>query len=93
MVSLPEEKLQLQGVGDTFVQLFRLDATGLIAVAYTLRGGRMDRGSLDVLLIAEHQRACSLTLRIHRSKVMHKMEADCLPDLVRMAATLRIHLP
>ena len=32
-------------------------------------------------------------MRIHRSKIMHKMEADCLADLVRMAATLRIHAP
>jgi FixJ family two-component response regulator len=31
-----------------------------------------------------------VTLQIHRGKVMHKMEAQSLAELVRMAATLRI---
>jgi FixJ family two-component response regulator len=31
-----------------------------------------------------------VTLQIHRSKIMHKMEAESLADLVRMAAKLKI---
>jgi FixJ family two-component response regulator len=33
-----------------------------------------------------------ITLQIHRSKIMHKMEARSLADLVRMAATLEVPL-
>lgn len=29
-----------------------------------------------------------ITVKAHRGKVMHKMKADSLPDLVRMAARL-----
>jgi len=31
-----------------------------------------------------------ITVQIHRSKIMQKMKADSLPDLVRMAGTLKI---
>jgi FixJ family two-component response regulator len=31
-----------------------------------------------------------VTLQIHRGKIMRKMEAQSLPELVRMAGTLRI---
>jgi FixJ family two-component response regulator len=34
-----------------------------------------------------------VTLQIHRSKIMQKMEANSLADLVRMAARLKIQLP
>lgn len=34
-----------------------------------------------------------VTLQIHRSKIMQKMEAASLADLVRMAARLKIQLP
>jgi FixJ family two-component response regulator len=34
-----------------------------------------------------------ITLQIHRSKVMHKMQAGSLPDLVRMAGKLSVSLP
>ena len=33
-----------------------------------------------------------VTLQIHRGKIMHKMEAQSLAELVRMAGTLRIPL-
>jgi FixJ family two-component response regulator len=31
-----------------------------------------------------------VTLQIHRGKIMHKMEAQSLAELVRMAGTLKI---
>lgn len=34
-----------------------------------------------------------ITIRIHRGKIMRKMKADSLADLVRIAARLRIPLP
>jgi len=34
-----------------------------------------------------------ITLQIHRSKIMQKMEADSLAELVRMAAQLKVPLP
>ena len=34
-----------------------------------------------------------ITLQIHRSKIMQKMEADSLAELVRMAVQLRVPLP
>ena len=34
-----------------------------------------------------------ITIKAHRGKVMQKMQADSLPDLVRMAGTLRLSLP
>jgi len=33
-----------------------------------------------------------ITLQIHRSKIMHKMAAESLPELVRMAGTLNVPL-
>ena len=33
------------------------------------------------------------TVKVHRSRVMHKMRARSLPDLVRMAQRLSIHAP
>lgn len=34
-----------------------------------------------------------ITIRIHRGQIMRKMQADSLPELVRMAAKLHISLP
>ena len=34
-----------------------------------------------------------ITLQIHRRKVMQKMEADSLAELVRMAVQLKVPLP
>src|SRR5262249_13348528 len=33
------------------------------------------------------------TIKVHRARVMHKMQADSLPSLVRMAQSLRIAIP
>jgi FixJ family two-component response regulator len=37
--------------------------------------------------------ASEITIKAHRGKVMQKMEAGSLPDLVRMAALLELPLP
>ena len=34
-----------------------------------------------------------ITVKAHRGQVMRKMKADSLPDLVTMAARLRLRLP
>jgi FixJ family two-component response regulator len=47
-------------------------------------GGLLNKQAASVLGISE------ITLQIHRSQVMRKMEANSLADLVRMAITLRI---
>jgi FixJ family two-component response regulator len=47
-------------------------------------GGLLNRQAASVLSISE------VTLQIHRSQVMRKMQADSLADLVRMAMQLRI---
>lgn len=47
-------------------------------------GGLMNKQAAAVLGISE------VTLQIHRRSIMRKMEAESLPDLVRMADTLRI---
>ena len=31
-----------------------------------------------------------ITVKAHRGRVMRKMKADCLPDLVKMAVQLRL---
>jgi FixJ family two-component response regulator len=47
-------------------------------------GGLLNKQAASILQISE------VTLQIHRSQVMRKMEADSLADLVRMAVKLRI---
>jgi FixJ family two-component response regulator len=47
-------------------------------------GGLLNKQAASVLGISE------VTLQIHRSQVMRKMQADSLADLVRMAVKLRI---
>jgi FixJ family two-component response regulator len=47
-------------------------------------GGLLNKQSASLLDISE------VTLQIHRSQIMRKMEAESLPDLVRMALKLRI---
>lgn len=47
-------------------------------------GGLLDKQSAGILNIAH------ITLRVHRGQVMRKMQAESLPDLVRMAVRLGI---
>jgi FixJ family two-component response regulator len=47
-------------------------------------GGLLNKQAASILGISE------VTLQIHRSQVMRKMEAESLADLVRMALKLRI---
>jgi len=47
-------------------------------------GGLLNKQAASVLGISE------VTLQIHRSQVMRKMQAESLADLVRMAVKLRI---
>jgi FixJ family two-component response regulator len=47
-------------------------------------GGLLNKQAASILGISE------VTLQIHRSQVMRKMQADSLADLVRMAMKLRI---
>ncbi len=48
-------------------------------------GGLLNKQAASILGISE------VTLQIHRSQVMRKMQADSLPDLVRMA--VKLHIP
>jgi FixJ family two-component response regulator len=48
-------------------------------------GGLLNKQAASVLGISE------VTLQIHRSQVMRKMQAESFADLVRMAVKLRIH--
>jgi FixJ family two-component response regulator len=50
-------------------------------------GGLLNKQAAAELNISE------ITLQIHRSKVMHKMEAASLAELVRMAAMLKVPEP
>jgi FixJ family two-component response regulator len=50
-------------------------------------GGLLNKQAASVLGIAE------VTLQIHRSQIMRKMQADSLASLVRMAVKLRIPYP
>jgi FixJ family two-component response regulator len=50
-------------------------------------GGMLNKQAGAELGISE------ITLQIHRSKVMQKMEADSLAELVRMAVLLKVPLP
>jgi FixJ family two-component response regulator len=49
--------------------------------------GRLNKQIAAELSITE------FTVKIHRGRVMHKMRADSLPDLVRMAAGLGLRAP
>ena len=40
--------------------------------------------------LAEKLQISNRTIEVHRSRIMHKMKADSLPDLVRMAAICNI---
>jgi FixJ family two-component response regulator len=43
--------------------------------------------------VAAELGASEKTIKVHRARVMHKMQADSLADLVRMAERLGIHRP
>ena len=50
-------------------------------------GGLLNKQAGAALGISE------ITLQIHRSKIMQKMQADSLAELVRMATQLKVPLP
>jgi FixJ family two-component response regulator len=71
---------QMRSLGERYVLLSRREREVLELVI----AGRLNKQAADALGISE------ITVKAHRGKVMRKMKARSVPDLVHMAAALRI---
>jgi FixJ family two-component response regulator len=71
---------ELQGLRDCYESLTPRERQVMALVV----SGRLNKQVGDELGISE------ITVKAHRGKVMHKMQADSLPDLVTMAARLGV---
>lgn len=76
-----EQEAGIQALRDHYTSLSRREREVMALVV----AGRLNKQVGGELGISE------ITVKAHRGKVMRKMNADSLPDLVNMAATL--HLP
>jgi FixJ family two-component response regulator len=77
------QEAKLRGLRESYASLTPRERE-VMAMVVT---GRLNKQVGDELGISE------ITVKTHRGNVMRKMQADSLPDLVKMAARLRLALP
>ena len=75
-----DHEAEMRGLRECYASLSRREREVMALVV----GGRLNKQVAGELGISE------ITVKAHRGKVMQKMKADSLPDLVKMAARLRL---